>query len=143
MSFKLLARLVLLISVLMPGAITSGSEAQEPHAFAAADVTPPTLVAFDFTPKTVDTSTTSQDIVFTARITDAPAGLGFPYSSFALFESPSGEQRLEAQFYPPTKLISGNGQDGIYRDTVTLPAFAEAEQGTWRLDRFGLTECQR
>src|SRR5256885_186221 len=88
------------------------------------DTTPPQLVSFDFSPQTVNTSATSQMITFTARITDAPAGV---QSANGRLFSQSGFQNLRLDF----NRVSGTAQDGTFVSSVTGPAFSEA--GTWRI----------
>src|SRR5205085_1931054 len=102
------------------------------------DTTPPTLVAFDFNPKTVNTSATSQTITFTAHIVDSPAGNNPSGPTQFQFHSPSGNQYVIGLFYGD-QLVSGSLQDGYYSYTATLPAFSEA--GTWHLFSFLLGDA--
>jgi hypothetical protein len=92
------------------------------------DTTPPDVADFDFSPATVDASSGSQVITFTAQFTDSPAGL---QQAEARFRSPSDSQFLNALFYEEN-LISGTPQDGTYSYQATLPQFSE--QGEWQLE---------
>jgi uncharacterized repeat protein (TIGR01451 family) len=103
------------------------------------DTEPPNVLSFDFDPKAVDTSTSSREITFTARLTDDLSGVsgnsgGFP--SQAQFRSPSGNQFETVIFWPPENLISGDELDGIYESSMTLPQHSES--GTWQLHHFSL-----
>jgi hypothetical protein len=89
---------------------------------ATPDTTPPQLLAFSFTPTTVDVSNTSQVVTFTARLTDDLSGVAFALVGFG---SPTGHQSVSAIL----SRVSGSTLDGTYQATVTIPTFAEA--GTW------------
>jgi len=111
----------------------------------AQDTEPPDVLSFDFDPKTVDTSTSSQEITATARLTDDLSGVtdgdigskGVSPSQ-ARFQSPSGNQISDVLFVPPSDLISGDGFDGTYQSKMTLPKYSE--QGTWKLQSFLLVD---
>ena len=92
-----------------------------------ADVTPPQLVSVDFTPKSVDVSSSSQTITVTAHVTDDNSGVSYVQP---LFSSPSGQQSATAGL----TLVSGTAQDGIYQGIVTIPE--SAESGTWTMGQF-------
>jgi len=100
--------------------------------FAQDDKTIPTIVSFDFSPKSVDTRYSAQTITFTAHFTDDLSG--FDYGEVR-FYSPSRQQILDATWYL-SRIISGDKMDGTYVYTATLPQYAEA--GTWQLDYFGV-----
>jgi len=108
------------------------------------DTSPPNLVGFDFDPKAIDTGTSSQQISFTAHLTDDLSGLGCTEISdniytcggaHAYFRSPSGQQIASVSF-SPQDLVSGNGLDGMYASKLTLPKYSE--QGTWMLESFSV-----
>lgn len=103
----------------------------------AADTTPPTLVGFSITPRTVDTSTADQTITLTAHITDDISGVleGPGLVSQLNFRSPSGNRLLGATF---STRASGTHTDGVY----TYPARLAmgSEQGTWTLSHFRLSD---
>ncbi len=91
------------------------------------DVIPPTLVAFDFTPKSVDTTNSSREITLTAHVTDNLSGLNF---LFVQFKGPTTNQYLSVWFQAAQR-ISGSAQDGFYQTVATLPAYSE--YGTWSI----------
>jgi serine protease len=83
----------------------------------------------------VDTSTATQAVVVTARITDDLAGYaeGFLVGEVR-FYSPSRGQFTDASFYYSREKISGTSIDATFRVTMPVPQFAE--QGTWTADGF-------
>src|SRR4051794_40115974 len=89
---------------------------------ASADTTPPQLQSFDFTPKTVDVSTGSQQVQVTMRITDA-TGAEDPVFSF------SSQSTSQNAGFGAVPRISGTSQDGVYQKTVTIPQ--GAAPGVW------------
>ena len=100
------------------------------YIFAGNDTKAPSLISFDFEPKMVDTSLSSQTITFTIHVTDDLSGLDHGVFDF---KSPSGNQHLEG-WLSPYNLITGDKLDGVYLETVDLPQNSEA--GTWRIDDF-------
>ena len=75
------------------------------------DTSSPNLISFDFNPKTINTAASSQQISFTAHITDYLSGLGcreINDNSFicgggqAYFRSPSGQQNVHWSSVKPT-----------------------------------------
>jgi hypothetical protein len=100
----------------------------------ASDTSPPELVSFDFTPKTVNVSSSSQTITVTARITDDLSGLR---SLELYFYSPSGNQSVYVGF-GDSRRISGTANDGVYQSTMTIPAFSEA--GSWEVQSIYLSD---
>jgi len=84
-------------------------------------------VSVDFTPKSVDVSSSSQTITVTAHVTDDNSGVSYVQP---LFSSPSGQQSATAGL----TLVSGTAQDGIYQGIVTIPE--SAESGTWTMGQF-------
>ena len=91
------------------------------------DTDPPHLASFDFQPKAVNTSSSSQTITFTARITDDLSGLAYAQIQF---NSPSDSQHLWVGFNEYNR-VSGSSVDGVYVALPTLPQYSEA--GTWQL----------
>lgn len=91
------------------------------------DITAPSLAQFSIAPATIDTSTASESVTLTLRITDDISG--FEFGNF-LFFSPSGQQVNSGGYNQPHR-ISGDALDGIYQVTTTFPQFSEV--GTWRL----------
>ena len=100
--------------------------------FIASDSTPPVLASLTLNHSTVDVSSATQQIVFTAHITDnlsGNAGTGYSSSPSQIrFSSPTGTQSLDLML-DGTKLVSGTLQDGVYSSAITVPLNAEA--GTW------------
>ena len=86
------------------------------------DSAPPSLVEFDFTPKSVDVSSGSRTVSVSARVTDA-TGAEPPYF---LFSSTTTSQTAG---FGQMLLSSGTTQDGVYTTTVTIPEGAAA--GEW------------
>ena len=105
------------------------------------DQVAPELKAFDFSPKTVDTSSSPATVTLSAHITDL--GTGVADSSYTSspsqvrFASPSG-QIVDGMFESDLQLVSGTPQDGLYESTITLPV--ASEQGTWKIDYFLLVD---
>ena len=85
------------------------------------DVTPPTLTAFGFAPRTIGTAAGSANITVSVSGTDDLAGVSFVLVHFA---SPSGTQYQQAiaQPFPPATSFSAT-------INVTFPQFSET--GTW------------
>ncbi|HOO53398.1 MAG TPA: NosD domain-containing protein [Methanothrix sp.] len=91
------------------------------------DTEPPEVLAFNFGPKTINTSESSSNITFSARFTDDLSGLD--PSSWARFLSPSANQSAKVVF---DNLVSGDGTDGTYENIMKLPRYSE--EGIWELD---------
>jgi len=109
------------------------------------DVEPPEVLSFNFDPKSIDTSVSSQDIIFTTHLTDCLSGVtdgdigGKGVSpSQVRFQSPSGNQISDVLFVPPGDLISGDEFNGTYQNKMTLPKYSE--QGMWKLQYFLLVD---
>src|SRR5262245_19531457 len=99
------------------------------------DTTPPQLAAFSYSPMSIDTSSGSQTVTVTARITDNPSGFSVGILNFI---SPSRRQSRSRSFQYPNNLTSGTAQDGTYQLLVSFPQFSEA--GTWHLDYIDLSD---
>ncbi|MBI1738700.1 MAG: hypothetical protein HYR58_05580, partial [Acidobacteria bacterium] len=80
-------------------------------ASAQQDTTPPVLLDYSFSPSAIDTTNSSQDVTFTAHITDDLGGLSQACFSFY---SPSQTQSRGACFGWWNR-IQGNELDGIYQ----------------------------
>ncbi|WP_243057794.1 fibronectin type III domain-containing protein [Nocardioides sp. SR21] len=111
--FRLVLASVLGVSLLWTG----GTPAE-----AATDTAPPTVVTFDFTPKTVDVSAGDQQVTVTAQITDA-SGVEAPRVRV------TSDSTSQASEYADLTLTAGDAKNGIYAATVTVPAGAAA--GAW------------
>jgi hypothetical protein len=94
------------------------------------------VAGFNFEPKVVNTSASNQAITFTIHITSRRGSVGEPtdngvvYGNFVRFSSPSGSEEAYVSFTGRNRL-SGNGRDGVYVSTMTLPRHSEA--GVWKL----------
>jgi len=91
------------------------------------DTTPPRLTALGVSPSSVNTSSASATLTFTATLTDDLSGVAS--LQFEL-ESPSGNQSRTA-FATSSSRTSGTAQNGTYGFTVTMPQFSEP--GTWTI----------
>jgi hypothetical protein len=91
-----------------------------------ADLLPPALTEFDFTPKVVNITAAPQDITFTGRFVDNLSGMDYPTS--VRFRRPSGAQEIYPYFYPSDR-ISGTATNAVIQETFTLPQYSEA--GVW------------
>ena len=105
----------------------------------AGDDTPPQLTDFSFTPTSIDTSASDQEITVTAHITDDLSGNSGARGvySFVRFSSPSEQQYGNATFIDGTR-ISGTALDGVYQDSFTLPQFSQC--GTWKVSLLRLID---
>lgn len=103
----------------------------------AGDTQVPSLLAFDFTPKEIDTRQQDQQITFTIRLGDAAAGIS---EGTVQFQAPGttctqtlcteGRQAIRARF-TTNELVSGDATDGVYVATVTVPRYSEL--GEWTM----------
>jgi hypothetical protein len=91
-------------------------------AVAAADTTPPQLVAFSFTPSAVNVSASPQSVTVNATITDDLSG--FSYGDVQ-FTGPNNQYVIG--YFSRT---SGNALNGTYQVTITVPRFVAA--GVWK-----------
>ncbi len=98
------------------------------------DTTPPELVEFSFTPTTVDVSSAPQMVACILRITDDLSG--FKYGIWR-FTSPSGEYHTLPSI--GWVILSGDARDGVYRATLTVPAFSEA--GLWYIPELEIRDA--
>jgi hypothetical protein len=96
------------------------------------DTTAPVLVSIDFTPKSVDVSSTAQNVTVTAQLTDDSSGVQYAQ---VYFNSPSNAQQVS--FF--LGLTSGTATAGTFADTESIPA--GAEPGTWKLTRVQLQDA--
>ncbi|MDD3524534.1 MAG: SdrD B-like domain-containing protein, partial [Candidatus Cloacimonetes bacterium] len=104
------------------------------HQIMSEDTKPPDIMSFDFSPKAVDTSASSQEITVTARLTDDLSGFSQGYFRF---QSPSKIQDV-GLWFSSSERTSGNGLDGIYERKITLPQYSEP--GTWKLSSVELRD---
>lgn len=98
----------------------------------AADVTPPQLQSWDFTPKTVDVSSQAQVITVTFRVTDDLSGVVIPNVSA------SSDTTSQTTGFAQVSLISGNSLDGVWQAKITIPA--QSAPGQWNINLFPLRD---
>jgi hypothetical protein len=102
------------------------SASSNPVTPGAGDVDPPQLESLTLTPATAQTSSAPQMIAVTAHIVDAASGVAGTGTLSALtLDDPTGAVLGTATFGPAT-LTSGDANDGMYTDTIMLPAGAAA-----------------
>ena len=109
------------------------------------DITPPSLISFDFSPKSIDVKDSPQTITFTAIINDDLSGvtdgiindMGISPTQVR-FRSPSGNQFFDVIFSYPENLISGDSLSGEYSYTTQIQRFSES--GIWQLEHFFLVD---
>ncbi len=108
---------VLCFTLLASCVLASNSHAQD------SDTTPPALAAFNFEPKNVNVTTSSQNVVVTLQLSDDLSGA---QGAFITFVSPTGGQsRLIFAF----NRIAGNSLNGTYQGIGTFQPFIES--GMW------------
>ena len=95
-------------------------------AAAAQEANAPQVASFDFTPKTVDVTSSAQTVTITTRVTDET---GVETSS--IDANVSSQVSNQSFGFVPLNRISGDAKDGIYQGTVTLPT--TATPGNWRV----------
>ena len=106
-------------SIVIAGIVVSASLAGQ-----TSDVTPPSLIEFDFNPKSIDVTAGPQTVTVTGRVTDDLSG-AFGFTVY--FQAPGGG--LQRSGSVRTR-ISGDALDGIYTGEVEIPQFAAA--GIWQ-----------
>lgn len=89
------------------------------------DTTPPEISNLSFTPASIDTTDSSQDVTVTLHAADAGFGVNLIVVNF---RSPSGTQLVRAVMQSEQR-ISGDDKDGIYSAAATFPQYSRA--GTW------------
>ena len=111
------------------------------------DVTPPEVLEFDYTPKTINTTQADQTITVTIRVADDLSGMPTGPSLAGLwFRSPTAGQQQgtffrggEAGCLPPyCNLIAGDMMDGTFQNTFTVPRYAQ--RGTWQISQMYLQD---
>jgi hypothetical protein len=102
----------------------------------AGDTTPPSLVGLSFSPSSVDTSAGPATFEIRAHIRDDVSGLR---AASIWFSSPSGGQTFSVPFYGSNP-VSGTARDGVFEPGMAAVLPQHAEKGTWRLDRFSMTD---
>jgi hypothetical protein len=101
-----------------------------------ADLAPPALTEFAFTPTVVNISAAPQNITFTARFTDNLSGLDYPTT--VRFQSPSGAHQIYPYFDEYNRL-SGSATDGVYQEVCTIPQYSET--GVWTLHSLTMSDA--
>ena len=102
------------------------------------DTTRPAVTGLSFSPSVFDTSTGSQLVTVSLRVTDNLAGVSFAPDSSTIsflhgvrFISPSGGQSRFTSPFGGLTLSAGTPLDGVWTGQVIFPQFSEA--GTWRV----------
>lgn len=104
------------------------------------DTQAPRLLSLTLSTSSINTEINSQTITVEARLTDdlvGPAGGNYSSSPSQLRFSHSSGQSFTAMFNSE-KRISGNEQDGIYQEVLTIPR--GVAQGTWVAETFLLVD---
>ncbi len=109
-----------------------------------ADVTPPHLVALDFSPRRISAANLHEPLKITARVQDDISGVtdgiingkrcGLPQVQFC---SPSGHQII-VLLSAPQNLVAGNPRDGIFEATIRIAR--NMEPGAWRISSLYLLD---
>jgi hypothetical protein len=117
-------------------------------AAAMSDTTPPQLESIAISPTVVDTSSNSETILLTVRLTDDLSGFAAPApgtpswtSAQVVFAGPGGDvdrPALRAPFSPGMR-VSGDELDGVYENVLTVPRFSRA--GNWTLQEFDVADA--
>jgi hypothetical protein len=93
---------------------------------AQCDTVPPNLTAFNFSPTSVDTTTSSQNVTCNMTLGDATSGVASARCQLRFMINPS--QARHAYFCTTTA-----GTAGVYSCVVTLPRYADAGDGQWKV----------
>jgi subtilisin-like proprotein convertase family protein len=97
------------------------------------DTIAPDIIGMTINPKQIDTSKNSADVSVTVQITDNLSGLQYLGITFV---SPSGKETLGNTIWADYDRVSGDGVNGVYKKTLTLPALSET--GTWKIRNISL-----
>ena len=112
------------------GNLFSSTGGQEIQVTNSADTTGPQLKSLTITPTTVDVSTQSRTVAFTARITDDSSGYSY---GLITITSPSGRSLSNVT---PAVSSSGTSLDGVWTFEISIPQ--SSETGTWRVTEIHL-----
>ena len=115
------------------------------------DTTPPQLESLAIAPTVIDTSSNSQTILLTIRLTDDMSGLAAPAAPVpgtpfwanaqAYFTSPAGNGNgpsVSVSFSPAMRM-SGDELDGVYTNVLNVPRFSRT--GNWTLIEFYVSDA--
>ena len=102
-----------------------------PSTFAqSSDVTPPALVSFSITPRSIDTRTAAQTVTFTLQVSDDRSGTS---SVGVVIVGPNGQWRgINAPRTNGTQML------GTYIASLSFPQFSSS--GEWKLDSVQLSD---
>jgi hypothetical protein len=112
------------------------------------DTTPPQLESLAISPTVIDTSSNSQTILLTVRLTDDLSGFaapepGAPFlaGAWAEFTSPAGDVDSPILYvsFSPAMRVSGDDFDGIYTNALIVPRFSRT--GNWTLLEFYVSDA--
>lgn len=88
------------------------------------DDSPPQVTSFTVTPATLDVTLAPQTVILTPHIVDAVSGVP-DFSSRLEVSTPAGESlSADAHIFSRRNRIQGDGFDGIYKISLTIPAGA-------------------
>ena len=92
------------------------------------------ITEFSFTPSTIDTTSSSQTVTVTVRVTNTTGRDVVAIQTG--FSSPADTQPIGTQFVSVSlnsaDRISGNSSDGVYRKAVIFPQYSKG--GIWRVN---------
>jgi hypothetical protein len=97
------------------------------------DVFPPALLNFDFTPTSICTADSSQNVTLFYQVSDNLSGLR---TISTTFRSPSGSETVS--FAEDLTPVTGTPNSGTYQKSLTFPQFSEL--GTWQVMQVTLTD---
>lgn len=112
------------------------------------DTTPPRLLSIAIAPTVIDTSTNSQAVLLTVRLSDdlsgiTAAGPGMPSQAraSAMFRSPVGglSASVAGVYFDASMRVSGDELDGVYTNSLILPRYTHA--GNWTLIAFDVADA--
>ena len=92
---------------------------------AQCDTAPPNLTAFDFSPTSVNTTTSSQNVTCNMTLNDATSGVASATCQLRFLISPSQSRHGYS-------CTTTTGTAGVYSCVVTLPRYADAGGGNWK-----------
>ena len=89
---------------------------------------PPDLLSFAITPDNVDTTASAQTVTLDVRVTTTEGTFNY---GLVQLSDPTFNQYLTLYFYPWNR-VSGDGNDGVYRASATLPQYSRSGAWVWR-----------
>ena len=92
------------------------------------------ITEFSLTPLTIDTTSSSQSLTVTMRVTDTERDVTYISMNF---RSPLGNQLVYVDLNSSNR-ISGNGRDGVYSKAAVFPQYSGA--GMWRVNYVNVSD---